>query len=123
MISIEQRAHEAAMAHLSSLGVIGSQEAADAYQHVYDSMLEADMSASIARCGGYHKAVESAIDMARLHEQGMAAMEMMGLRMETARLKDELKAALNRDPVIHITNMTVCAMGGFALAMILVWLK
>jgi len=93
-MNIEQRAHEAAMSHLQSLGAIPlPQEAASAYQKIYESIVQQDMDAALTRCGGWEKAVESAVDMARLHEQGMAAMSMMDLRMQIDELRSNKKRA------------------------------
>lgn len=122
-MSIEQRAHEAAMAHLAALGMQGSDEAANAYQGVYESIIAADMAASIERCGGYQKAVERAVDMAKLHEQGMAAMSMMELRAERNRLKDQIEdSKKNGREVWWAENFSFATVGAIlgALAM---WLK
>lgn len=122
-MSIEQRAHEAAMAHLASLGVRGSQEAADAYQAVYQAL------APSASAG---KIQTDAIYLEVLYQQGMRQANNLDialneqLRIDNNYLGMRAKVAEQEKKSAHlgnICNMAVCAMGGFAVAMILVWLK
>jgi len=122
-IKIEQRAHDAAMAHLVVLGAQGSDDATNAYQGVYESIIAADMAANIERCGGHQKAVEKAVDMARLHEQGLAAVSMMELRIERNRLKDQIEDSKKNDGVTRwAENLSFAAIGAI-LGELAMWLK
>lgn len=115
-MSIEQRAHEAAMSNLQSCVGLCPQESAQAYQKVYESIVEADMVASLARCGGYEKAVESAVAMARLHEQGMVSMVKMDLRMQIDILESRAKRCKEKWWIDNVSFAMVGAILG-ALAM------
>lgn len=122
-MNIEQRAHQAAIAHLSSIGISGSEDAAKAYQSVYEAIVEADMAASLARCGGYQKSLDDALYLDRIAQGGIMQSLSYELRMENNRLKDEIKAAKKRDPVMECTNIAVYGFIGFTLGIFLMWLK
>lgn len=88
-MSIEQRAHEAAMAHLRAIGNVSSDHAKNAYTHIYQGIIDDE----VEKYGGHEKALENAIHLERLHQEGLMASRLVDLRKQVMVLTDDLADA------------------------------